>query len=1018
MKNKFYFTLLTFTLLAFGELCAQGVSGKVTDESNNPLPGVNVILKDTQNGTTTDFDGNYSLDNVASNTILQFSFVGFKTQEISVDGRETINVTLEADSEALDEVVVLGYGQTQNKRTASQAINTISSDRIAALPVARPESALQGTAPGIVVVQNSGAPGSPLTIRLRGTATPGNSQPLFLVDGVQVPNIDFVNPSDIQSISTLKDAAASAIYGARAANGVLLVETKKGRRKADKVTVSIDGYTGFQDRVNTPDLMDTRQYVQYFNEYQNRVGGTLTIAESDIANLPNTNWYDVLYDESTPKSFINASVSGGGEKSNFFASGSLFDQSGLIGGDAGKSGFNRKTVNLNFNTEVVKNVNLNLGASIIRNTRQRLPGENDDTVSAGNPFNQLASLLPVFPVFDDAGNPFDVSAQNGPSQVNGISIPKINGPFNPLIPLLFSTIEDKSDIKMFNAGISWDVLEDLKLNVNASLYENLTNSKSFQEAYDFRNSSVPNGLASLGTGLNQLDIADSKSRWSQFDATITHTFDNLGSDHNLEVIVGTSFYERRFTTGSRQAQGLLVNDFGSANFSLVGDQTDIIVPFPDFTAKERLIAYFGRALYNYKEKYLFSASLRADASSKFGPGNQTGYFPAFSAGWVLSEEDWFGDSSVFDLFKIRGSWGISGVDNIADDQYRATFSPNSGSVINNQFVVGLNQNVLPNSDIKWEETTQANIGLDINAFNNTLGITLDYYNNKTDDILLNVGGSTSLGIPLAAQNVGEVVNSGFEALVSYRRNYESGFAWNANFNIAFNDNEVKDLGGLSSLPSGNTLVFASPISSTQEGESIASFFGFRTTGIDSNGELIFEDINNDRQINADDRQIIGNPLPEFTYGFNLGANYKGFDFGAFFYGSQGNDIYDATVRNDFAFSNRPVSYLNNGLINVLGNVSESTTLNEVSDFYVKDGSFLKLRTVTLGYSLSDSVFERIGLSRARFYITGENLFIITDYDGADPEIGQQNASNSLDIGIDRGFYPAPKAVIFGVQLQF
>lgn len=1003
------------TLLVCSTSIAQTVTGKVSDNTG-PLPGASIIEKGTTNGTQTDFNGNFSLNVSNADAVLMVSYIGYTSQEIALDGRNTLSILLEADAQSLEEIVVIGYGQSQNKRTSSQAVNTISSDRIAALPIARPESALQGTAPGIVVVQNSGAPGSPLTIRLRGTATPGNSQPLFLVDGVQVPNIDFLNNSDVQSMSTLKDAAAAAIYGARAANGVVLVQTKKGRRNTDKITVSIDGYTGFQDRVNTPDLMNTAQYVDYYNQYQTRVGGT-TIASSDVGNLPDTDWYDVLYDSSAPKSFINASLSGGGEKTNFFVSGSLFDQQGLIGGDSGKSGFERKTLNLNFNTEVVKNVSLNIGANLVRTTRQRLPGENDDTVSAGNPFNQLVSLLPLFPVLDDAGNPFDVSAQNGPAEVNGIAIPKINGPFNPIIPIEYSTIEDIADIKLFNIGASWNIKSDLKFNIGTSYFENLTRSKTFQEAFDFRGGSVPSGLASLGTGTNQLDESVANSRWSQFDATLTYSFAQLPDNHNLEVIVGSSYYERKFETSARQAQGLLVNNFADANFAQVGDQTNIITPFPDFRNEERLIAYFGRALYNYKEKYLFSASLRADASSKFGPGNRTGYFPSFSTGWVLSEEDWFGNA-IFDLFKIRASWGVSGVDNIADDQYRATFSANSGSVINNQFIVGLNQNVLPNQDIKWEETTQANIGLDANLFNNTLGITLDYYNNTTNDILLNVGGSTAIGIPLAAQNVGEVQNSGFEALVSYRKRYENGFRWNADFNIAFNNNEVKDLGGLSSLTSGTTLVFASPISATFEGEPIAGFFGFKSTGVDTNGELIFEDLDGDGSITTDDRQIIGNPLPDFTYGFNLGANYKGFDFSTFFYGSQGNDIYDATVRNDFAFSNRPVSYLNNEVINVLGNVNESTTLGEVSSFYVKDGSFLKMRTVTLGYSLPESLIENIGFSRVRLYLTGENLLVFTDYDGADPEIGQQNLANTLDIGIDRGFYPAPKTILLGFQFQF
>lgn len=990
------------------------ITGKVSDKVG-PLPGASVIEKGTANGTQTDFEGNFSLDVSSSANTLVVSYIGYKTLEVSLSGLTDVQIQLEEDAQALEEVVILGFGRAQNKRTVSQSVATVNSEKIASLPISRPEAALQGTTPGVVVVQNSGAPGSPLTIRLRGSASPGNSQPLILLDGVQIPDMSFINPSDIGSITTLKDAAASAIYGARSANGVLLIESKKGRRNTDKIQVSIDGYTGFQERINTPDLMNTAEYVQYYNDYQTSVGGT-TIAAGDVASLPDTNWYDVLFDDSPMKSFINASVMGGDQRSQYFISGSIFDQEGLIGGEADKSGFNRKTINLNFSTDLYKNLQLRVGANLVRINNRRLPGENDDTVGAGNPFNQLGSLLPLFPVFDDAGNFYDVSAQNGPNSVNGISIPGINGPFNPLIPLEFSTIEDQTDTRFLNIGASWNIIEDLTLDVGYGYYENVTRNKSFQEAYDFRGGSVPNGLASLGNGNNQLSVTNFRNNTSQVNATLKYNLSNLGGGHNLQFLTGVQFIEQNGFISARQAQGLEKNTFAEANFAVVGDQSSIITPFPDYEGQQRILGYFGNVDYNFQEKYLFTASLRADSSSKFGPENQTGYFPSFSAGWVTSQEDFF-NSSWIDLFKVRGSWGITGIDNIPNDQFRQLFGINANSIIGGGNATGYSQLFLPNPDVKWEETTQSNFGLDVNAFGNSLGITLDFYNNKTDDILLPVGVPTFAGLPAASRNIGEVTNKGFEALVSYRKSFDNGFSFNLGFNLAVNDNEVTNLAGTNPLTDGETLVFSDPITITQEGESIASFFGLRTTGIDNNGDLIFDDINNDGQINAEDRTIIGNPLPDFTYGINLGANYKGFDFSAFLFGSQGNDIFDATVRNDFAFSNRPRSYLNNGLRNVLGNVAGSSLTN-VSDFYVKDGSFLKARTITLGYSLPDSVLESLSMDKIRFYITGENLFVITDYDGADPEIGQANTLSSLDIGIDRGFFPSAKAFIFGFQFKF
>jgi len=1016
MKNVFSKIVFVMAFLCVANTFSQSISGTVTSDTG-PLPGVNIVLKGSSIGTTTDFNGSFNIKASTADTLV-FTYMGFVTKEVVIKEQSLLNVFMKEDSQALDEIVILGFGQTQNKRTVSTAVSTVSSKKIAELPIARPESALQGTSPGITVTQNSGAPGAPLTIRLRGAATPGNSQPLFLVDGTQVPDISFVNPSDIKSITTLKDAASSAIYGSRGGNGVILVTTKKGNKNADKITVSIDGYTGFQNRQNIPNLMNTEQYVQYYNEYQTSVGGTI-INTADISNLPNTNWYDTVFDDNPLKSFINASVGGGTEKSSYFFSGSAFDQEGLIGGKSGKSGYDRKTLNFNFNTDLRDNLRLKLGANLVKIKQNRLPGENDDSVGAGNPFNQLGVLLPVFPVLDADGNYYDVSAQNGPNSVNGIAIPGVNGPFNPLLAIDYSTIEDISNNKHLNAGIEWDIVNDLTLAVSYGYYENRTTSKAFQEAYDLRNGTVPNGIASVGnTANNQLDESYFDNRFTQFDANVKYDVTNLGENHNLEVLLGTSILEQTNKFSSRTGRGLSKNAFSDVNFGLVGDQSSIIPIAPDASSDAALLSFYGRASYNFKEKYLLTATLRSDSSSRFGNENNTGYFPSFSAGWVLSEEDFLVNSNFFNLLKLRASWGINGADNISNDQYRLVFNNTSNSVIGGGSTTGFSQSFLPNNAVKWEEITQTNIGLDINALNNALGITLDYYNKKASDVLLPVGVPAFIGFPAAFKNIGETVNKGFEALISYKKTYDSGFGWNAAFNIGFNENEVTNLAGVRPLTDGQTLVFTDDITITKEGEAIASFYGFKVSEIDANGKLVFDDmVDGVAGLTDDDKTIIGSAFPDYTYGFNLGMNYKGFDLNGFLYGSEGNDIYDATVRSDFAFSNRPASYLTNGVENVLGNTAGSN-LTRVSDFYVKDGSFLRLRTLTLGYSLPVSAIKKLGLSKARFYVTGENLFVSTDYDGADPEIGQASTGSSLDMGIDRGFFPSSKAFLFGFQFKF
>ncbi|WP_421918407.1 SusC/RagA family TonB-linked outer membrane protein [Marinifilum sp.] len=988
------------------------LKGIVTDAATGEsLPGVNILVKGTAVGTTSDFEGMYALNDVPLNSTIQFSFIGYQQQEVTFVGEE-ISIKLAVDAKDIDEVIVIGYGQVQNKRTVSTAVSKISSSSIEALPVSRPESVLQGSTAGVTVAQNSGSPGAPLTIRLRGVGTAGEAQPLFLVDGVQVPNLDYLNTSDIADISILKDASASAIYGSRGGNGVILVQTKKGKRNSDQPTVSFDGYYGFQNLANTPDLMNRDQYVSYYNAYAS-ANGLTTISDAERAQLPDTDWYDEVFDDNVPIQNYNVSIANGGDKYSYYLSGGWFDQEGMVGGDRGKSDYNRKNVKFNFDTDLMDNLKINVGIDLVRTERNFLDENFAGTGSAV--LNYIPALPAIYPAFDAEGLPYDMG-QFGTGVINGITMPfsGVGAVTNPYVALSHNNNEMVSDMRMLNVGANWKIKENLIFNTSYAYFEERSLQRNFIQQYDYRYAGHE-----LYNETNDYTETDYRNWYSQWEGNLTYTFKNLGEDHDLDVMGGFSVLESYSRVKGQSGSDFFLNDFDDVNFALIKDASAITNLKPS-EIESGLLSFYGRAKYNYKNKYLFTTTIRSDGSSRFGDDRRWGLFPSFSAGWVLSEEDFLADSDVFDLLKLRASWGVNGNDNIKDYQHNPFFNTRTGPSFGGNNTVGISTEFLPNPFVQWEEVSQTNIGLDINAFNNTLGITLDYYKKKTSDMLVPIGTPVYIGKQSAAANIADVENEGLEFLVSYKKTYSSGFKWNATFNIGYNKNEVTSLGSNGQpLDRGNIgFIFPDPITRTDIGEPIASFYGYEVDRIDSEGELIFKDLDGDGKDGVTDKTYIGNPFPDFTYGINLSASYKGFDLNAFLYGSQGNDIYDATVRLDAPYSNRPVSYGQEGApANLLGGAT-GTDQTRVSDFYVKDGSFAKLKTLTLGYSLPKATVESMGLSKVRFYVTGQNLFTITDYDGVDPEIGQANAQSVLDVGIDRGFYPQPRTILFGFQIRY
>ncbi|WP_194765703.1 SusC/RagA family TonB-linked outer membrane protein [Tamlana sp. I1] len=1038
MKNYLFKIVLSATFLFAANAFSQTLSGTITSDSQ-PLPGVNIVIKGTLQGTQTDFEGQYILENVPPNAVITCSYLGFKTQEFMVNGRDKVDVVLVEDAATLDEVVIIGLGQTQNKRTVSTAIAKVSSEEIKELSITRPEAALQGTMPGVVVAQNSGSPGAPLAVRVRGVSTPNSADPLYLVDGFQVPNLQHLNAGDIATINILKDAAAVAVYGARGGSGVVLVETKKGVRNMDRFKATIEGYYGFQNVRRESDLMNRDEYtffyksaLQYANtfgeQYRPAVFNTIGEVTAFQDALPDTDWQDLIFADNAPIQNLHASVSDGGETYSWGVSAGFFEQGGVVGGPD-KSNFERKNIHLNLDFDILKNLTVSANADLVGMDQKRvLENENNETNGIGI-VTAANAVAPIYQAYDDKGVPinpsFGTGGPNANNQVysNGVLLNSMNIYTSPLFMLMAADQLQTTDVQQYGGNIKWDPLDNLRVVGSYSRFSSKATFKAFQP--DFAGTPITDEqyyFVLIGNQLNQ-------NEWTRdidnFDANAEYTFKNIGKNH-LRGLIGTSYQHDQGTALFRQGNNLTENTFDKASLDQASvvtilnpaDQTN---GFTTSSNESKLFSIYARAIYDFDEKYLFTASIRADKSSKFGPNNQTGYFPAVSAGWVISQESFLKDSDAINLLKLRASWGINGVDNIREDEYN--------TVYNDDFEISR----LGNPDIKWEEIEQTNIGLDLNAFNNKLGLTLDYYIKNTNDILLELPPQLSSGAPGETfQNAGGVKNEGFEALLSFRSIAKEvgGFSWSASANVGFNKNTFEADPSIppGSLTGGNLRQFGTPVTNTLGGYGISSFYGYKVDYINNRGELIFKDLDGDGVVNSvgsngasitdlDDRTIIGNPYPDVTYGLLISASYRGFDLNANLYGATGNDIFDARYNSAVPFSNRSRDYLTYGLRPVLSGLAGSQ--GEVSDFYVKDGSFAKLKNVTLGYSFKQAA-EQVGLEQLRIFIQGQNLWTITNYKGGDPEIGpaSDNPNSALDVGIDRGFYPQPTTFMLGFQFEY
>lgn len=1009
-----YSLLTVFASLVMSITMAQNleISGVITAEEDGfPIPGANVIVKGTTIGASSDFDGNYTIKDVPPGSTLVFSYIGFVTQEIVVNTAATLNVVMVTDVAQLDEVVVIGFG-TQRKKEITGAVSIVSSETIEELNPVRVEQALQGQVAGVQVNANSGAPGSASTISIRGIATNGDSRPLILVDGNVIEDLSVLNPNDIESMNVLKDATAG-IYGVRAANGVILITTKTGRKNMP-LSFELSAYGGFQQTTRKIPVLNATEYALLVNEAFAANGESAPFP--DVSGLGRgTDWQDKVF-EDAPIFENNITIKGGTEKSTYSYGGSFLTQDGIVGGN--KSNFTRFTQRGNYSYDILDNLRANAGI-IYTHTNRRAFNEN----GLGSVLFNALNMAPTFSVFDENGN-YTLAEGLGNEVINPVA--QIENTFN----------RTKVDKISGVGGLQYDFLDHFTAQANIQFNYAEVKNKTF------------NPIAFYGSGKvfnrDRSEVVETLNYFRDytFDANLTYkrSFNDV---HNLTVLLGMQTFETSGVFTGFIGFDIPGNSIANASIENASDVMSINANRPDGDPrfKQRLLSYFARVQYDYKGKYLFSGVIRRDGSSKFGPQNKFGWFPSGSVGWILSNEDFLSDSNFVNFLKLRASYGILGNDRIPDFRYASTLSGEGTYVFDNMLFNGTALGAVGNPQIRWEEQKSFDIGVDAKFIDNKLDITADYFNRKTEDLLVipqvsGLLGTAAPGSGPPVVNAGTVENQGFEFSIGYSDNISDDFNFSVRYNVTTLDNEVIEVSGQGDfIPGGAFGVGQDPPARMEAGFPLGYFRGFKTDGVFQNqaevdayptinnmvqpGDLRFVDINNDGIIDDDDKTNIGNPLPEATMGLNISLNYKGFDFGAYAFASIGNDIVRNYERNQ-PLTNRTVYYLDRwtgeGSTNSFPRVTSGANSNGLfSDFYVEDGSFIRLQNVQLGYSFGEKVLENSKLSKLRIYVSANNLFTLTEYQGYDPTA---STGEPIGGGIDYGFYPSPRTFILGVNLKF
>ncbi|MFD0931571.1 SusC/RagA family TonB-linked outer membrane protein [Psychroflexus salinarum] len=989
------------------------IKGNVTDkDSGTPLLGVNVLVEGTTKGTTTDFDGNFIITSVPSDATLVFSYLGFQTKKVNVAETTDFNIQLESDTQALDDVVVIGYGAS-SRRKITGSVSTVDAESIQDLEPINAANALQGTTAGVSVTPQSGSPGAESNIRIRGISTNGNSAPLIILNGFQYDGgLNSINPNDIESITVLKDAQA-AIYGSVGANGVVLIETKTGKRN-QAAEVTYNTYVGLQQTTRKLPLLNSNEYALLINEKYGNAGFNLPF--SDLSQIQyNTDWQDEVFEQTTIIS-NNVSVRGGSENTDYSFSASHLDQKGIVAPE--KSNFKRTTAKLSINTDVRDF--LNLSANVIY-TNNRSSGINSFGLGSVL-FNAINIAPTISPNRDNLNGTIDL----GNEVVNPLT--QINNTFNDF--------ESNRLSGSFQAELEY--IKDFKLTARYGFNSSNLNNREFFPEFNFGTNKVFNRPFNQ-VNLNQQEFYD--YTFDLFNTIEKTFFDDLDVTFTLGMTAFRTHGEALF--GSRT--GVLRNSYEFADLDsatgLGDNQTN-----GSFVSEFRRLSYFSRVEFSFKDRYLLSVINRRDTSSNFGPNNSTAWFPSVTGGWLLTEEDFIGTSDVLNFAKLRASYGEMGNDRIPNFLFLSVLSGEATYVLgeDQELVNGLALGPLANPNVKWETAKKFNVGLDLKLFKRSLDVTLEYYDNTREDLLIpgiptsGIFGTAAPGSSAPTINAGTVTNSGFEAALGYSKDISEDFSFNINYNVSTINNEVTQINGADVIRGGQFGIGQLPPARMEVGQPIGYFYGLQTNGIFQSqaevdahpsqlqlagvearpGDIRFVDINGDGIVNQDDRTSIGDPIPDVTMGLNLSFNYKNFEFSAYSFANLGNDIvrnFERDQPNVNMMNRRLNRWTGPGSTNTEPRVSAGATANKLfSDYFVEDGSFIRIQTISLGYFLPTDALESIGISSVKLYGKVDNAFTFTEYSGYDP-----TASTGAPIGggIDLGFYPLPRTFSLGLNVK-
>jgi TonB-dependent starch-binding outer membrane protein SusC len=1030
MKKFKNLTLFLLLLLSFGELSAQTssveISGKITD-GKEALVGASVLEKGTSNGAISDIDGNYKLLVKSRKATLVVSFVGYKTKEVAIENAQVLNIQLDADA-TLEELVVVGYG-TQKKAVVTGAIAKIKGTDLENMPVSRIEQSLSGRTAGVFVSMGSGQPGEGATVRIRGTTSINGSDPLYVVDGVPVTGgIDYLNQADIESIEVLKDAATAAIYGARAAAGVILVTTKQG--KAGKTAITYNMYTGQQAPVRKLALLNATQYATLMNEASVASKGEVLFKDPSVYGV-GTDWQEAVFNKAAPIQNHELGISIGNEKSKYYASFGYFNQTGIVASK--QSAWERYTARINSSHKLNDyfNIGTTLGYTKVlaktSSTNSEYGGvlsramnmdpitpvvETDPSVLSGNIFKNFAVVR------NEAGAPYGISKYVGSEILNPVAATDVNQG---------SGYADKI---VANAFVEVEPIKGLKFRSTYGADLAFYGFDAFRPIYYLN--------AANRSDNTVYTRAQNRSLYWIWNNILSYT-KTLGN-HNFSALGGQEASKNHGENVTGSVQNIPVNNIKDASLNYASVQAD--QNFGGYEFDGAVLSWFGRVNYDYAGKYLLTALLRYDGSPRFGPNNKFGTFPSVSVGWVLSQEDFIRNIKPINFLKIRASLGFTGSDNIGNFRYVSTVGGGRNYTFGtaDKLYNGISPNAIANPDLQWERTTQSNLGFDAKLFKN-FTLTVDVFQKTTSGMLLRQKVPDWIGNDGPDANIAALENKGVEIELGYEKKIGK-VSINFGGNVSFIKNKITDLGTDLKFFKGQTF---SPqnldITRTTVGESFGYLYGYKTAGIFQNqaevnaykgkdgalyqpnakpGDFRFVDFNNDGVLGADDRTKIGEATPSLTYGFNLTVAYSGFDVMLFGQGVNGNDIFKATRRFDIASANMTADALGRWTGEgtsttyprlVMGDPNQN--FSRSSDFYVESGAYFKIKILQIGYTVPLSIMQKVGLTRFRVYVSGNNLKTFTKYTGFDPEIGSGNS-----FGVDRGFYPQSRSFLFGLSAAF